>query len=765
MFKKMVWIVSMAAIVFLGFSTVEKQFASASGEKLIDENFDQGTMPENWNVIQGNAEVTDSKLLLTSPNISNPSRVLIPMPKGTGDYVFEADMTFKSAVNDARWASLMYRVQNEDYPYYQFAVRRGTSALNGLEFAIRTESNSWNVPEKTFYPEDFQYGDTHRLKVIVKDNRVQHFVNGQLVIDTDLADTWYEGDLGFQVSGATVEFDNVLVKTRTEDLPPMEDNNAFLPDEPETNMLNAPTVISSYIPNEISQLEGVSSTLLPAELNESGDISVGDQLLTDLLDEIRGKFIPVIKVEDVNAVPGVIDVLDSASINDAHVLSSNLDIIREIKEAHPTVRGTVLYEKNHLNKHDLQKLVEDANLTNSMTVALPEKLITTDTVHFFHARAIAVWGIGDDIHSLIHNGVDGIVTSSPSSTVNAFSQYPEKTLVQRPIVVAHRGVPSLAPENTMAGYNLAYDLGADLIETDIQQTKDGHLIIMHDSTVNRTTNGTGKVSDLTLNEIRQLDAGIIFGPDFEGEKVPTFKEFLDGFKKKDVVLLVELKADNIEEAVLQEIKDAGIEDKVVLQSFSVEHVKKFREIAPEMSVGYLYSSSVAATPEARVEDAQQMMNYATAIGARLNSSHRSLSEESVTYLRQRGMISMHWTFRSQPPLEDLLKKGLIGPITDYTQWLTDAPTIIETPIKKRNLKVGKSATIKAKTFVNYRADKKKNIETTLFTEGNLNVVDVNKNTITALSPGQADVFAIHTFDMIGEEWNLVSKPIRVNVSR
>lgn len=544
-----------------------------------------------------------------------------------------------------------------------------------------------------------------------------------------------------------------------------EDSNAFLPAEPETNMVNAPTIISNVIPDDFDNTEGISSVIFPAELNNNGEAMVGDTSLADMLTASRGKVIPIIQVNDMQAADGVIQALEFTSIQDVHILSTDVKILERIKDAYPIARGAIHYNKNHLNKHDLKKLVEDANISRSFTIVLPEKHVSIDTVYYFHTRAIAVWGIGGDTYDFIHAGVDGIITNDPEEAIEIFGQYPENTIIQRPIVVAHRGVPSLAPENTMAGYYLSYELGADLIETDLQQTKDGHIIVMHDATVDRTTNGTGAVADMTLEEIRSLDAGIKFGEEFAGEKVPTFREFLEGFKDKDVVLLVELKAVNIEEQVLQEIMEVGVEDKVVLQSFNMESIEKFREIAPQISLGFLYSASVPGTPEERIQEAEQMLNEATAIGARLNASYGSLSEESITYMRQRGLINMHWTFRSQEPFKDLLKKGLIGPITDYTQWLTDGPTFIETPIKKRNLKVGKSATIQAKTFVNYRTQKTENAETQLYLYDGQEYATADGNTITAVAPGTAHVFAMHPFNMLDENWNLVSKPIEVNVEQ
>jgi glycerophosphoryl diester phosphodiesterase len=97
-------------------------------------------------------------------------------------------------------------------------------------------------------------------------------------------------------------------------------------------------------------------------------------------------------------------------------------------------------------------------------------------------------------------------------------------------VVGHRGAVHQAPENTLASFERAIELGADLIEIDIRETKDGHLVILHDETVDRTTDGTGRVSDLTLAEIRKLDAGSWFDPKFKAQKVPTLDEALAAMK-------------------------------------------------------------------------------------------------------------------------------------------------------------------------------------------------------------------------------------------
>lgn len=755
----------------LALSIVVPQISSevkANEKVMVNESFDgiqNGALPNGWKVVEGQGKVQDGKLVLSSASSSKPARVVAPLSDdNNGNYVFEADMTFISAVEDTRWASIIYRAQNENYPYYQFAVRRGTSALNGLEFAERTEKNAWNVTETNFYKENFEYNKSYRLKVITSKNRVQQYVNGELVVDTAGASKWLNGDIGFQANGSTVQYDNVKLTSFSGELPPVPSSGVLLPEEAPTKMINAPTLIEG--PAVIKNNVKTGSALLKVE-NRDGKMYANGKLLNDQLNLLKAKKIPVLHIEQAGIEEAVVAALNETSTSDVQVVSSNKEIITSIKKLNPRIRGGLFYDNSALNKHDLQQIVEDVHESGSKMVMLPLKNLTADNVYYLHNRMVSVWGIGGDTmadtHELLHLGVDGIVTNQPANAVKAFSQYPEKTIIQRPIVAAHRGVPSQTPENTMISYKMAYDLGADQIETDVQRTKDGHLVIMHDNTVDRTTNGTGAVDQLTLEEIRQLDAGIKYDEKFTGEKVPTFKEFLQEFKGKDVVLLVELKDHGIEQQVIDEIKSEGMMDQVSMQSFYLDSMQLMNEIAPELPIGYLFSASVPGTIDAKLKNAKKMVDYGATNDVTMNASYGTVYAEFIKYMRQRGQMSMHWTFRGEEPFADKLKEGLIGPITDYTQWLTASPIQLETPIKKLNLNVGKAHEVQAKAKVSYRVDKHENIKTELFVADDNGVVRVNGNTIEAVAPGKAQVFVKHTFNMLGEEWNLVSEPIEVTV--
>ena len=164
-------------------------------------------------------------------------------------------------------------------------------------------------------------------------------------------------------------------------------------------------------------------------------------------------------------------------------------------------------------------------------------------------------------------------------------------------------------------------------------------------------------------------------------------------------MLIELKDTDIEEQVIQEIEEEDMINQVVLQSFNLDSMVKINQLKPEIPVGYLYSQGVPGTDTAKVKNAQKMLDYATNRNVTLNASYGSVYSDFITYMRQRGMINMHWTFRGEAPFSEKLQQGVIGPITDYTQWLTNSPINLETPIKKVNLNVGKSSTSKQKRLL------------------------------------------------------------------
>ncbi|MDQ7826832.1 MAG: glycerophosphodiester phosphodiesterase family protein [Candidatus Eremiobacteraeota bacterium] len=161
---------------------------------------------------------------------------------------------------------------------------------------------------------------------------------------------------------------------------------------------------------------------------------------------------------------------------------------------------------------------------------------------------------------------------------------------KKPFIIGHRGASSLAPENTMASFRKAQTLGAEMIELDVHRTKDGALIIMHDDTVDRTTDGQGAVKDLTLREIKALDAGSWFSPDFKGEGVPTFDEVLQwarGKVKIDIEIKNSMQYPGIEKEIISLLKARGMEKNVIITSFDPQCIKNVKKEDSTIKTGVL----------------------------------------------------------------------------------------------------------------------------------------------------------------------------------
>lgn len=161
----------------------------------------------------------------------------------------------------------------------------------------------------------------------------------------------------------------------------------------------------------------------------------------------------------------------------------------------------------------------------------------------------------------------------------------------RPAVVAHRGNSSVAPQNTLAAIEAACRAGADAVEIDLQRTADGAAVVIHDDTVDGTTDGTGAVGELSLATLRGLDAGRWFGPGFSGQQVPLFGEVLEILERHPATqLLLELKdvwgPDELR-GVTAAIDDAGLSDRVLVQSFWPDTVAAARDVAPHLQRGLL----------------------------------------------------------------------------------------------------------------------------------------------------------------------------------
>ncbi|MGC8786901.1 MAG: glycerophosphodiester phosphodiesterase [Anaerolineae bacterium] len=166
----------------------------------------------------------------------------------------------------------------------------------------------------------------------------------------------------------------------------------------------------------------------------------------------------------------------------------------------------------------------------------------------------------------------------------------------RPLNFGHRGAPMAAPENTLASFQKARAMGADGVELDVMLCADGEPVVIHDFSVEHTTNGHGRVRDLTLAQLKALDAGSWFDPQFAGERIPTLRE-VAAWAGEDMLLNIELKSTNIrgeglEGKVIAIVREFGLEHRTVISSFNPFSLRRVKQLAPYLHTGLLYAGDL-----------------------------------------------------------------------------------------------------------------------------------------------------------------------------
>lgn len=170
-------------------------------------------------------------------------------------------------------------------------------------------------------------------------------------------------------------------------------------------------------------------------------------------------------------------------------------------------------------------------------------------------------------------------------------------------VIAHRGFSGAAPENTLAAFEKAIEVGADMFELDVLLSRDGRVVVIHDDTLDRTTDGEGKVAAFTLAELKKLDAGSWFSAEFAGERIPTLEEALR-LAKGRILVNVEIKTEAVGHGVvaktLEVIDELDMKDNVVISSFDPKALSKARELDPHIRTASLFNAELqkGMSPEA-----------------------------------------------------------------------------------------------------------------------------------------------------------------------
>ncbi|MBP1967384.1 glycerophosphodiester phosphodiesterase [Paenibacillus aceris] len=229
----------------------------------------------------------------------------------------------------------------------------------------------------------------------------------------------------------------------------------------------------------------------------------------------------------------------------------------------------------------------------------------------------------------------------------------------QPIVIGHRGAAGEAPENTLRSFALAFEQGADGIELDVHITKDGEIVVCHDATLDRTTNGSGLICEKSWEEVKELDAGFWFSDAFVGERVPLLREVFE-LVPRGLFINVEVKhayEGRMEKALLAFLRESGRIEDVVISSFDHKVIHRIKQAEPEVRVGLLYSA-----------DLYNHAAYAQQIGVEVHSlhpSHHHFEKEDAVAASAAGLATYPYTANDVRDYQKLIDAGVTGIITDF----------------------------------------------------------------------------------------------------
>ena len=235
------------------------------------------------------------------------------------------------------------------------------------------------------------------------------------------------------------------------------------------------------------------------------------------------------------------------------------------------------------------------------------------------------------------------------------------------VVFGHRGAKAYAPMNTIPAFELAYEQGAVGIELDVHRSKDGYPVIIHNFTIDETTNGEGTVTDKTLAELKALDAGSWFSDEFKDVQIPTLDEVFEAVGQK-LLVNVEIKfaereTDGVEQVVADCIRRHHMAERVIISSFNPYTLQRFHEIMPEVMIGFLYQADMDRDTKSVMDGYPHDARH---------PYHEMIDEAYMYWAKEHGYYVNTWTVNDPNRAKELQKLGVNVIVTDVPDLILDA---------------------------------------------------------------------------------------------
>ena len=471
-------------------------------------------------------------------------------------------------------------------------------------------------------------------------------------------------------------------------------------------------IVNAYI-NDLNTLESYANTTVrPANavcyINSEGYMTDKNgnsfnETYSDIFGwYLKDKMIPIFYISDDATADYLIAFYKSTLRYDMGVMSNNPVLLKKVKDECSPLHTVLDYSDKADNQLVLKNMVAIANRCGANTVVVSPSFATYNNMFYFHARLKTVWvndQNADDTEILrqVTDGAYGCIVNDPVHTIDLLKIFTDKSVnkkfnYNRPTMnIGHRGLCQTMWENSLEGCAAAYEKGATHIEIDIQVTRDRKLAIMHDDTIDRTTTGTGHISDYTAEELKQfkIDSSLSVRIQGEGVAIPMLDDIFNYFKGKNLVIIVEIKTTDIEcVSILNDyLEEADIKDQVIVISFYTAQLMKMKNQIPDIPCADLNSYSEGG-----------FMNAMPTLGSynmAINTNTSNYSAGFAHKLAERGYAAWFWIYDNMQLLYDGMKKGVLGLTNNMPDALTNFP---------RKLAIDKEITVTSDSFENIKIE-------------------------------------------------------------
>lgn len=636
------------------------------------------------------------------------------------DFNFEIKLKMTDPQSDSRWLGIMYHTQTEGAFLTGYMANFRYNG-NSASSAVTANPTAFKDDSPTVAPEKFSDGNYHTIKIEMNGNNVSHYIDSSLIKSWDVTskDSLFEktlrhGGFALIVNRSTVSIEHVKIDGTlydgNEEETVITDNTLASTYSAKTGLTNEPTVICD-IKNETvfdriiaAGSGGIRPSNVILHLDSSCFVTDEDGKpflsFEEAYSALNHHAIPIAYLKDMHAANAFIDFMQTKiDILDIAVMSDDASLIKSVRTALPKIRGIVSFSQTSIvNLYD--EIVKPTNESYATVAVIKESIASYANVSYIQSRFLTVWVEAEqedllNIYQCVNSGAYGIIASDFASIFNALENYPENSYSRTIFNVAHRGLNGYN-ENSVSGTKAAIEAGATHIELDGKLTKDGHIVMIHDSDVSRVTNGTGKIEDMTLNQAKELSLDL-----FEEEKIPTLEEIIEAIGTAEIVLIFELKTNdlNLVDALKSVLDAFDFYDRIVVISFHENSLAKMKELLPEVATADLNPVSSAT--------------FASYLGT-LCSLNTVLDNEwdyawdyehergwvfNELFLRDRGIVGWYYTFENIEDIEKVAKGGFVGITSNIAESYSDKVKFLSPSEKTINdLTVGDAISLTATLY-------------------------------------------------------------------